>query len=224
MRIHQDVNGGVLKSAREYDIAYNTAIKEGQVVKLTEGLVVAANVNETGAIIGIAAENHSGAADALDPRANGVKIKVYDSPALVCKSPVPVIEASSGSATTVVTDALGAFSNDDFNGGYLKLIEKAAGSTNTDEIGTIKRITDYSYNSTGTVSTFTVASGGTANDGDKYELYPPVGFQKGNLDTSKLKLVLTATAALPIKVIGRSVETSEIYTMAALHELGSKKS
>lgn len=224
MRIFQDVNGGVLKSAREYDIAYNTAIKKGQVVKLSEGLVVAANVGETGAILGIAAENHSGAADALDPRANGVKIMVYDSPALVCASKVPVITATGGSATTVTASTLGAFSNDDFNGGYLKLVKKADGSTNTDEIGTVKRITDYAYNSTGTVSTFTVASGGTAYAGDEYELYPPVGFQKGNLDTGIQKLVLTATAALPIKVIGRNEDMSEIYTMAALHELGSKKS
>lgn len=224
MRIHQDVNGGVLKSAREYDIAYNTAIKEGQVVKLSAGLVVAAIAAETGAILGIAAESHSGVADALDPRANGTKIMVYDSPALVCKSPVPVFAAAGGSATTVTANTLGAFSNDDFNGGYLKLISKAVGSTNTDEIGTIKRITDYAYNSTGTVSTFTVASGGAANAGDVYELYPPIGFQKGNLDTNIQKLVLTATAALPIKVIGRNEEFSEIYTMAALHELGNKKS
>lgn len=224
MRIFQDVNGGVLKSAREYDIAANTAIKEGQVVKLSAGLVVLAVAGETGAILGIAAENHSGAADALNPRANGTKIMVYDSPALVCASKVPTFAATGGSATTVTASELGAFSNDDFNGGYLKLVKKAEGSTNTDEIGTVKRITDYSYNSTGTVSTFTVESGGAAYAGDEYELYPPIGFQKGNLDANIQKLALNATAALPIKVIGRNEDMSEIYTMAALHELGSKKS
>ena len=68
MKFYQKLDGGVHVSAREYDVAYNTAITEGQLVKLSEGLVVSAAANETGAVLGVAAENHSGAADVLDPR------------------------------------------------------------------------------------------------------------------------------------------------------------
>lgn len=222
MTPYQKADGSAILSCREYDIAENTAIKIGQVVKLAVGLVVAASANETGQILGVAAENHSGAADALDPRANGTKIMVWDDPQLIMSCEVPTFEATGGSATTVTTDDLGAFSNDDFNGGYLKLIAKAANSTNTDPVGTVKRITDYAYNSTGTVSTFTVASGGTANNGDVYELYPPRMFKKGNLDTNIRKLVLSATASLPLKVVGRDEDHSKIFLMAHLHSLGAE--
>lgn len=217
----QKTDGQVLKSAREYDIAYNTAIKIGQVVALSEGLVVAAAANITTQILGIAAENHSGAADALDPRANGTKIMVYDDPMLIFQSPVPVVAATGGSATTMTANTLGAFSNDDFNGGYIVLLAKAEGSTNTDVIGKVDRITDYAYNSTGTVSTFTKASGGTPYAGDKYAIFPPIGFRKGNLDsTTRDKLVLTATASLPIKVVGMDIERGKVNMMALLHTLG----
>lgn len=220
MKPYQKADGGVLASVREYDIAASTAIVRGQIVKLSEGLVVAANVGETGKILGVAAESHSGAADALDTRANGRKILVWDTPDAIFSCAVPIVTASGGSATTVTASTLAAFSNDDFNGGYLKLIKKGASSTNTDEIGTVKRITDYAYNSTGTVSTFTVATGATACEGDVYAIFPPVGFAKGNLDSNKQKLVLTATANLPIKVIGRNEDLNEIFVMANAHALG----
>ena len=221
MKPYQKADGQVLISAREYDIAYNTAVKAGQVVALSEGLVTVAAANITTQILGIAAENHSGVADALDPRANGTKILVYDDPMLIFQSPVPVVAATGGSATTMTASTLGAFSNDDFNGGYIMLVEKAEGSTNTDVVGKVDRITDYAYTSSGTVSTFTKASGGTPYAGDKYAIFPPIGFRKGNLDsTTRDKLVLTATASLPIKVVGMDIERGLVNMMALLHTLG----
>lgn len=220
MKAFQKADGQVLRSAREYDIAYNTAISAGQVVVLSAGLVVAAAAAPTGQILGVAAENHSGVADALDPRANGTKIMVFDDPELIYQCPAPRVAATGGSATTMTASTLAAFSNDDFNGGYMKLVEKAAGSTNTDPIGKIDRIADYAYNSTGTVSTFTKASGGTPYAGDVYEIYPPIGFKKGNLDTNREKLILTATASLALKVVGRDDTLGLVNIMAHLHALG----
>jgi len=217
MKLVQKFDGGANVSIREYDIATSTEIKKGQVVKLTEGLVVLATASETSAILGVAAENHSGAADALDPRSNGTKILVIDAPDAVFACPVPTFEATGGSATTITTDDLGAYANDDFNGGYVKLVEKASGSTNTDKIGAVKRITDYSYASSGTVSTFTVASGGTANSGDKYELYPAVGLAKFALDSNIQKIICTGVSATVLKVVGRNEDTSEILVKAASH-------
>ncbi len=221
MKPFQKADGQVLISAREYDIAYNTAVKAGQVVALSEGLVTVAAANITTQILGIAAENHSGVADALDPRANGTKILVYDDPMLIFQCPVPIAAATGGSATTMTASTLAAFSNDDFNGGYIMLVEKAEGSTNTDVVGKVDRITDYAYTSSGTVSTFTKASGGTPYAGDKYAIFPPIGFKKGNLDsTTRDKLVLTATASLPIKVVGMDIERGLVNMMALLHTLG----
>ena len=223
MKPYQKADGQVLISAREYDIAYNTAVKAGQVVALSEGLVTVAAANITAQILGIAAEDHPGTADALDPRANGTKIMVWDDPMLIFQCPVPVADATGGSATTMTANTLGAFSNDDFNGGYIMLVEKAEGSTNTDQVGKVDRITDYAYTSSGTVSTFTKASGGTPYSGDKYAIFPPIGFKKGNLDsTTRDKLVLTATANLPIKVVGRDIERGLVNMMALLHALGGE--
>lgn len=217
MKAYQKFDGGVIASAREYDIATSTEIKEGQLVKLSAGLVVACATTETGAILGIAAETHSGSADAINPRSNGAKIFVIDCPDVVMASPAVVVEATGGSATTVTTDELGAYSADDFNGGFLKLVSKVAGSTNTDPVGTIKQITDYSYAASGTVSTFTVASAGTANDGDKFELYPPVGLAKGALDSNIQNWVASGVSCTSLKVCGRDIDAGIILTKAASH-------
>ena len=204
MKIHQNVDGGPLFSAREYDIAPGTKVTPGQVVRLVEGLVVPAIAAQTGEILGISAEAHPGTPDAFDPRSNGTKICIYDNPGLLFSCKAPIVTASGGTATTVTATTLGAFANDDFNGGYLTLIEKAPDSTNTEPIGLTKRITDYVYTASGTISTFTVAKGGAASAGDKYALFPPVGFSKGNLNDNADSLVLGATAALAIKVVGRA--------------------
>lgn len=217
MKAFQKVDGSVLLSCREYDIAPATAITPGQVVSIAEGRVIAAKAAQTAAILGIAAEAHSGVVDALNPRSNGTKILVYDDPDLVSACKAPEHAATGGTATTVVIGGLAAFSADDFNGGWLKLVSKAEGSTNTDAIGTMKRIKDFAI-SDGT-GTFTVESGATAAAGDVFAIYPPVGFSKGNLDATGHALVLTATAALAIKVIGN--KGGDIMLMAKKHILGA---
>lgn len=215
MKFYQKLDGGVHVSAREYDIAADTAIKEGQVVKLSSGFVVAAAVGETSAILGFAAENHSGVADALDPRANGTKILIIDDPMTVMQCKAPEITAASGTATTIVAaeGQLAAFGANDLTGGYVQLLSKAANSTNTDAIGQTRRITSFASAS----STLTVESGGTAAEDDVYAIYPPVGFAKGNLNADRTALVLTATANIALKVIGSDRKLGKIMLAAGKH-------
>jgi len=207
MKQVMNVNGAVLHSEREYDIAKSTAVTIGQVVKLEEGLVVPAAAGETGAILGYAAESHTGTADALNGRNDGVKILVQDAPDAIAVSPAPRVTASGGSATTVKVDSMPSFAAAVFNGGYLK-----AAAT-----GKVRRITDSAVASG--VLTLTVEAGDAAAEGDEFILFPPVGFSAGNLDTAGCKLVLTATAALPLRVVGRDEKGNNIYTMAAKHQL-----
>ena len=196
MKLYQKADGGVLSSAREYDIAQTTDIKEGTLVKIAAGLVVACD--GTSAPIGVAAETHSGVADALNPRNDGTKILVHDAPDAIFRCAAPKAAATGGTATTVTFSTLAAFADDDFIGGYLKLVKKGANSTNADAIGTVKRITDSAYATSGTVTTLTVASGATACEGDEFEIYPPFGFKKAALDSGKQKIVLDE----PIKTTG----------------------
>lgn len=216
MKFYQKLDGGVLRSAREYDIASATAITRGQLVKLSEGKVISAVVAETGALLGVAAEAHSGVADALDPRANGTKIMVFDDPSAIYQCAAPQVTAAGGSATTLVFTAGQHFANDDFNGGYVKLVSKVADSTNTDAIGTVRAISDYAVTAS-TSGTFTIASGGTPNAGDVYAVFPPVGFAKGNLNSTKDGLVLSASASLPLRITGADIGFDKVNVMIKKH-------
>ncbi len=218
MKTHQNVDGGTFASAREYDIAVATKIMAGQVVDLTVGLVTAHAAAGTGAVLGVAAETHTGEADALNPRNNGTKILVHDAPNQVFRCPAPILEATGGTATTLTAKLAGAA--DVYNGGWLKLVEKAENSTNTDAVGTVYRVEDFA--TTDGTGTFTKANGGIPSVGDKYALFMPVGFEGGNLNATGEKIVVTATAAIPLRVIGRIEETNEITVIASKHLLGKK--
>lgn len=209
--MHQvmDVSGAVLQSEREYDIASATEIAAGAFVKLEKGLVVPAVSAETGALIGIAAEAHTGAEDALNPRSNGTRIIVRDAPGAIFACPAPVVEAISGSNASTVkfTAATGAGANA-FDGGYIK-----------DKTGAVRRITTGSESS-GTV-TLTVESGDTVAVGDKIVVYPPVGCTKLAVGDDGTTMVITKSGATSIKVVGRDEVTDEIWVMAVKHTLGN---
>lgn len=209
--MHQvmDVSGAVLQSEREYDIASNTNVTVGALVKLEKGLVVPVVSAETGAVLGITAEAHTGTEDALNPRNNGTKIIVRDAPGAVLACPAPVVDAISGSGATTVkfTATTGAGANA-FDGGYIK-----------DKTGAIRRITTGSE-SGGTV-TLTVESGDTVAVGDKIVVYPPVGCDKLAVGDDGTNMVITKSGATSIKVVGRDEVTDEIWFMAVKHALGN---
>lgn len=219
MRITRSMDAS-MSSEADYNIAAATDIKEGQIVKLTGGLVVLAAAGETAAILGVAKENHSGVADAFNLKNNGRTIRVFDSPATVFEAPAPRATATSGSATTMAATGLAVFADDDFNGGYIRLVSKTATSTNTDPIGKLYEVTDF----TAATKLFTVASGQTHNVGDVYEIYTPVGFLKGNLDSGISKLVLTTNANTPFKVYGQDFDRGLQLYVAALHINANKQS
>lgn len=223
MKPLQNAAGNVLLTARPYPIAANTNVAEGQVVKLSGGLVISAIAAETSPILGIAAEMHTGSADALNLRNNGKEILVYDNPELIFECPAPSFAAASGSATTIVPDSGEVDANaadDSFNGSVLVLAKKAEGSTNTDEIGTEIVVTDYAK--TGTV--ITKASGGAPSAGDVYEVYPMVGAAVGGIasldGTGFSKLVLTAKGATKIKCVGHDYKRHMLRLMAVEHAMG----
>lgn len=222
MKPIQNAAGNVGLMARPYPIAYNTNISEGMVVKLSGGLVVAAVAAETGPILGIAAEMHTGSTDPLNLRNNGTEILVYDNPELLFDCPAPKFAAASGSATTIVPksgDVDADAADDSFNGSILQLVELGASSSNTDPIG--KRITVTDYAKSGTV--ITKASGGTPSAGDVYEVYPVIGAAVGGiagLDTSISKLGLATAGATKIKCVGHDYARHTVRLMAVEHSMG----
>ena len=220
MRPIQNAGGHVGLTARNYPIAGGTAIAAGSVVKLSGAVVTAAAAAETGPILGIAAENHPGVADVLNARSDGGEILVYDSPELIFECPVSMITAASGSATTLVPasgQVAAAAADDSYNGGVLVLREKAADSGNTDPVG--KRIPVTDYAKSGTV--LTKESGGVPSAGDRYALYPAIGSAVCGLDEARQKLVVSASGAAAIRVIGHDYDRGMIRCMAVKHALAS---
>lgn len=222
-KVSYDNTGSQVMAAREYDIAAATAIAEGQFVKLSAGKVVSAAAGETTAILGLAAENHPGTADAFNLRANGTKIRVWDSPAAAYESVAPRLTATGGTTTTLVVNnaTLAVYVDNDFTGGYMKLVAKAAASTNTDPLGTAYPITGF----TAATKTFTTTktAGGAVTAGDVFEIYPPVGFAKGNFDSGIAKYDLSATAALAVKTAAVDTAKGTVTMEAALHQHGNKQ-
>lgn len=210
MHIFQDLNGGVLHSAREYPIAKETKISVGQVVKLAAGVVVPAAVGETGEILGYAAENHVGAEDALNERANGTVILVEDAPNAMAESAAPTITATGGTETTVTAAGVAAFAANVFKGGVIK------GSD-----GAVRQITGSAVD--GGTLTLTVEKGEVPTAGDVFKMFPPVGFSGGNLSADGTKLVLSATANLSIMVVGKDVDRGTVHTMATKHFLANSR-
>jgi len=218
MKVNRSIDAS-MSSEQSYLIASATDIEEGQVVKKSAGKVVLADVGETAAILGVAKENHTGTADAFNVRNNGTQISVLDSPNTIFEAAAPQATATSGSATTMAATGLAVFADDDFIAGFIKLIEKGDASANTDALGTLYEVTDY----TAATKLFTVASGATHTAGDVYEIYAPQGFQKGNLDSTISKVVLTTNAAIPFRIYGQDFERSLCYYTAALHLNANKQ-
>ena len=220
MRPIQNAGGHVGLTARSYPIAADTAITAGQVVKLAAGFVVSAAANESGAVLGVAGENHPGVADVLNTRANGREILVYDNPGLLFECPVPRIKAQSGTATTVAAktgELAASVADGGYSDGVLQLCAKAASSANPDSVGKCYRVTGYTK--TGTV--LTRESGGAPSAGDEFRLYPAIGSTVGALDTARQKLIVSATGATSLRVVGHDYERGMIRCMAVKHALAS---
>ena len=216
MNCMQNMDGHFGASAHDFPIATNTAIERGAVVKLSGGKVVLAGESESGAILGIAAEGHSGTADVFNTRSNGQSIMVYDNPGVIFECAVPTLTAASGSATTLVPasgDIYANASDDTYNGATLVLVKKAAGSTNTDPLFTASAVTDYAKS--GTV--LTKESGGTPYAGDVYEFYPAIGSNVCALSTKRKNANVTAAGASALRVVGHDRARHCIRLMAAKH-------
>lgn len=220
IRVKKDKSGHATPIASEYEIATSTALKIGSLVKLSANKVVAAATTEATDILGIAAEPH-GTADALNPRATGTKILVEDSPMAVFETEAPVITATGGSTTTIVsTDIDTAGTDDSFNTGYAKLVYKGASSANTDAIGTIYTISDYDASEdTLTINT----AGGAVTAGDKFAIFPPRGFDDFSYTATTVDgIVLSDDGQAALKVVGYDFERETVELFAKLHFYANK--
>lgn len=133
---------------RKNSIASATAIQYGEVVKKTNGLVVAVgDTDQDDPYLGVSAEDHDGAT--TGGRQVGTEILIYDDPNDCFEyEPKELCTATGGSTTTFVDSNLQFAVDDQLNGGYLKIVSCAADSSLN---GRKVKISDYTA-SGGTVT------------------------------------------------------------------------
>jgi hypothetical protein len=207
----------------EYPIGATKKVQAGQVVCLQNGLVNVSLTTCMEPVLGYAAENHSGAADALNVRSDGEVIKVSDSPTAVAAGKAYRFTATDGSmmSVTAVGDLATTLPATTLKGGRIKLVEKAPDSANADEVGTVYRITNFTP-STSKIN-FEPDVSGVVTAGDVFELFPPVGYSGGGcLDDQCQNVVYSSSATgFALTVCGYDTDKGEVYVVANKHVFGN---
>lgn len=165
-----NLTGAGVPVIKEFYTHKNAVIKAGQIVYLDdEGYV---NKDGNGSLLGVAAEDHTGVKDALNVRADGDRVRVDITKDAFYKVACPVFTASEdGDTSSLIAESTNA---DAQTAGCLIMTEKGEGSTNTDGVGTKRKIVSVSVS--GDRCDFTVEAGGKICKGDKYAFCPMAGF------------------------------------------------
>ena len=203
-----------------YKIASATAIEKGEVVNLTNKLVVAMGTDGTdfdGPCLGVAAEDHDGST--ADGRQTGTEIAIWDNPMQVfATTPRNVCTATGGSTTTFVDatgDGLGA-TDDMWIGGKLWIIAHAGESGYN---GTKHNITDYAQAS-GTVTIGTTLSS-ALGAGDTAYLCPGPYYMRGeyayDLNSDGTDINWEALGGESMVIVGADPENFIVSVRFRLH-------
>ena len=92
-------------------------------------------------------------------------------------------------------------------GSTFVLVKKGENSQNTDEIGTARKVTDFSYS--GDLANFTLESGGLPSVGDVYAAIPPVGFESA-IGSNYQTISFGSGEGGKLKVVGNDIEKGTI--------------
>jgi len=203
-----DISGFNRSLTADMPIEKTAKIEKGQIVKISLGKVVNAS---PGSYLGVANETHTGKHDPFNPRSNGEFINVIISPRAIYSTKPPVLEfmMEGLSETTALSPTFPSYNNTDFIGGYLILLSKGNTSTNKDNIGSVREITDFVKNTL----TLTLTAGGKIGVGDKYAFLPPIGFKKLEMDTACANIRLTDTTTAEFTVTGHDLKNGELHVM-----------
>jgi hypothetical protein len=196
---------------KEFDIDDATAVALGELVRITEGKVVAGGTDYTTPYAGVTAE----AKAANDGK---VRIKVYCSPfAVFAVNPIRTTVTETPSAT-VWTDSVVLLNttSDKGNGGYLVIKGKAVGATGTYAVGDKKAVTDSATN------TLTGSFAGNTTVGDSADFYPPIGNTGVTASADNARtLTWAATSGTALEVVGHDFTREKVEVMIKLHQFSN---
>ena len=206
-----DLSGCAYPVIKEFDVADGTHFFKGEIVRLTDGYLVAGATDYTTDYIGVACFDKV----ASDGQ---TRMKVYCSPTAVYKVPAIETTVTATPSTTVWTDSTVLLNTtaDTANGGKLKIKSLVTGHTGTYVPGKVIPITDSATNTlTGAAASFP----GSTTVGDVAYFFPPIGLL-GITASADHALTLTwaATTGTALRVIGHDLENNKVEVMIALHE------
>ncbi len=197
--------GGNTPAIKEFDIKADASVNAGEVVCAFDG-VITENVNG-GTVIGVCEETHTGKEDMLNTRSNGTKVRVNVTDGVYEAEAMKLCAIENGTETVFKCESAGL--SDAAVGGCLVLVEKARGSTNTDKIGTARKITGITVN--GETAAVTVENGAAAYAGDVYVLIPALG-AKIKLNSAKNGYCFdNAQTDVTLSCVGFDTKRAKVY-------------
>ncbi len=181
--------------------------------KFVKGKVVRVSIDgyvshyAVGNCLGVAAEDHTGEKDILNPRADGETVRIDITHGGVYSVPVPRISVTASTSSGFTCSSTGLTGL--IMGMRAVLVEKGDNSENTDSVGTERLITDVSIS--GGIATLTVSGIGTVGVGDVYAIVPNTGY-KGYLADDCESFTLTGGTGIELMVVSynEADETLEV--------------
>lgn len=202
-----DLGGTTFPIIQAFDILDATAIKKGELVRLTDGYIVPAGTDYTTPYTGVAVFDKA-ASDGV------LRMKVYTSPTAVFKCDPILTTVSASPSATVWTDTVTLLDTtaNDGKGGKLKIKALAAGATGTYPPNKIIPLT---ASATGTL---TGSFPGSTTVGDTALFFPPIN-KLGATATANngIGIVWASTTGTALRVIDHDLENNKVLVQLKLH-------
>lgn len=209
-----DLSGCAYPVMENFDIADATAITKGELVRFTDGYIVAGGTDYTTPYTGVAAESKA----ANDGK---LRIKVYVSPTAVFKVDPIVTTVTATPSTTVWTDSTILLNTtaDIANGGKLKIKGKASGATGTFLVGKVIPVVDSATNTlTGAAASFP----GSTTVGDSAYFFPAINKLGATASaTNGLTLTWAATSGTALRVVDHDLDNNKVLVQIKLHSFAN---
>ncbi len=195
MDYYMNSTGSGTVCIKGYEVETDKDLKKGTVLVLKEGKAAVAD-NSSTEILGILAEDYSVNKDEFNPGNGSGYVKVIISPcAIYREDALETTLAVAGTSTSItVAGHTMPSSKNALAGGYVKLVSKGTASTNSDNVGVLRKITASSGTS------LTLSEGGSACIGDVYAILPPAGFTHFALDDSAESYIFAAEQSTTVKL------------------------
>lgn len=197
--------GGNIPAIKEFNIEKNANVEAGEVVCANGGVID--GTVKGGVALGVCEETHTGSYDMLNARNDGTKVRVNITDGVYETDATKLTATTEGTETIFVCASEGL--SESVEGACLVLIEKAPNSTNTDKIGTVRKVSACAISSE--AATLTIENGGAAFKGDVYALIPALGASLVLDSTKKTYSYVNSDTDVTLKCVGFDIDRAKVY-------------